>query len=78
MLEKEATLLEGTEGFQVVWPKHKKVPPGDDVDYQPSKKAKGKQPARYWGDIGIKLGGLISVKDVCTPGSPAWCTIWGE
>jgi len=57
MLEEEAALLEGTEGFQVIWPKYKKAPPGDDADCQPSKKAKGKQPVRYWEDIGDQVGG---------------------
>ena len=57
MLEEEAALLEGAEGSQIVGSKHKEAPPGDDVDCQPSKKTKGKQPARYQGDIGVKLGG---------------------
>ena len=43
----DATLLEGAERSQIVGSKHKEVPLGNDVDYQSSKKTKGKQPARY-------------------------------
>jgi len=38
VLEEKAAFLEGAEGSQIVGPKHKEVPPGDDVDRQPSKK----------------------------------------
>ena len=47
VLEKKAASLEGTEGFQIMGPKHKEAHPENDVDCQPSKKAKEKQPARY-------------------------------
>ena len=47
VLEEDTILLEGAERFQIVGPKHKKVPLRDDVDCQPFKKAKGKQLARY-------------------------------
>jgi len=47
VLEKEATLLEGTEGFQVAGSKCREILLEDDVDYWSSKKAKRKQPVRY-------------------------------
>jgi len=56
MLEKEATLLEGAEGSQIAGPKCKEILLENNVDCWPSKKAKGKQPARYQGNIRIKLG----------------------
>ena len=43
MLEEEAALLEGAEGFQVMGFKHKKVTAGDEEGQWPSKKARGKQ-----------------------------------
>jgi len=46
-------------------PKHKEVLSENDMDCWPFKKAKGKQQARYQGDIRVKLGVLIPVKDVC-------------
>ena len=55
MLEKEATLLENAKGSQIIEPKHKEALSGNDVDCQPSKKAKEKQPARYQGDIRVKF-----------------------
>ena len=56
MLEEEAALLESVEVSQITGLKHKEIPLGDDVDCQPSKKAKEKQPVRYQENIGIKLG----------------------
>ena len=56
VIAEDATLLKGAEGFQITEYKCREAPPGDNADYQPSKKAKGKQPARYQGDMGIKLG----------------------
>jgi len=47
ILEEEAIFLKGAKGFQIIGSKHKKVFPETNVDCQPSKKAKGKQPARY-------------------------------
>ena len=47
VLKKEATLLEGVEGSQIMGPKHKEIPPGNNTDYQYFKKAKEKQPVRY-------------------------------
>ena len=43
----DKVIAEGTEGSQITGSKCKEAHPGDDVDCQPSKKAKGKQPARY-------------------------------
>jgi len=57
MLEKDTALLEGAEESQIVGPKHKKASLGNNADHWPFKKAKGKQPARYREDIGVKLGG---------------------
>ena len=57
ILEKDVTLLEDVEESQIVEPKYKKAPLGNNVDHKPSKKTKGKQLARYRGDIGIKMGG---------------------
>ena len=56
MLEKEATLLEGAEGFQVVGSKHKKIAAGDEEGQRPSKKARGK----YRGGAAVKMGGSNS------------------
>ena len=47
MLKEDTTLLKSAEGSQIMGPKHKKTPPGNDVDHWPSKKTKEKQPARY-------------------------------
>ena len=38
VLEEEATLLEGAEGSQVAWSKHKEVATGDEEEQRPSKK----------------------------------------
>ena len=40
VLEKEAALLEGTDGFQITESKHKEVTTGDEEGQRPSKKAK--------------------------------------
>jgi len=42
VLEKEASLLEGAEGSQIVGSKCKEVTTGDEEEQQPSKKARGK------------------------------------
>ena len=57
VLEEEAALLEGTEGFQIVGSKHKKVTTEDEEEQQPSKKARGKQPGKYCRDAAVKIGG---------------------
>ena len=40
VLEKEAALLEGTDGFQITESKYKEVTTGDEEGQRPSKKAK--------------------------------------
>ena len=57
MLVENATLLEGAERSQIVESKYKKILLEDNIDHQPSKKAKGKQPVRYYRNIGIKIEG---------------------
>jgi len=42
MLEKEAVLLEGAEGSQIMGSKHKEVTARDEEGQRPSKKAKRK------------------------------------
>jgi len=42
VLEEEAALLESAEVSQITGLKHKEIPLRDDVDCQPSKKAKEK------------------------------------
>ena len=55
MLAEDATLLEDTERSKVMGSKYKEVPLEEDIDCWPSKKAKGKQLARYHKDIRIKM-----------------------
>ena len=63
VLEEEATLLEGTEGSQVMGSKHKEVTTGDEKGQQPSKKARGK----YHEGATVKIGGANPCKRyVCT------------
>ena len=57
MLEEEATLLEGAEGFQVVGSKCKEVTTGDEEEQWPSKKAREKQLGKYCGGAAVKMGG---------------------
>ena len=57
MLEKEATLLEGAEGSQVMGFKYKEVAAGDKKGQQPSKKARGKQLEKYHRGATVKMGG---------------------
>jgi len=71
VIMENAALLESTEGSQIIGSKYKEVTLGDDRDYWPSKKAKGKQPARYYGDIRVKIGVLTSMRGVCMPGRTA-------
>ena len=52
VIVEDATLLEGSERFQVMGSKHKKVAFRDEKGYQPSKKAKEK----YCGDAIVKIG----------------------
>ena len=63
VLEEEATLLEGTEGSQIMGSKHKEVTTGDKKGQQPSKKARGK----YYRGAAVKIGGANPCKRyVCT------------
>jgi len=57
VLEEEAALLEGAEGFQVVGSKRKEVATGGEEEQRPSKKARGKQPEKYHGGAAVKMGG---------------------
>ena len=57
VLEKEAALLKGAEGSQVVGSKRKEVAAGDEEEQQPSKKARGKQPGKYRGGAAVKIVG---------------------
>jgi len=57
MLEKEAVLLEGAEGSQVMGSKHKKVIAGDEEGQQPSKKTKEKQQGKYCSSTAVKMEG---------------------
>ena len=45
--KKDAALLKGAKGSQIIGSKCKKAPLENDADCQPSKKAKEKQLARY-------------------------------
>ena len=78
VLEKEATLLEGAEGSQVMGSKRKEVATRNKEMQWPSKKARGKQPEKYHGGAAVKMGVLTPAKDVCVPGRIVWCTPQGE
>ena len=62
ILAEDAALLKGTEKFQIIGSKYKKVILEDDRNCQSFKKTKGKQPTRYYGNIGVKIGGVNSCK----------------
>ena len=63
MLEKEAILLEGAKGSQVMESKYKKVTTRDEEGQQPSKKVREK----YHGDATVKMGGSnLCERCVCT------------
>ena len=67
MLEKEAALLEGAKGSQIVGFKHEEVAARDEEGQWPSKKARGKQLEKYSRDITVKMGGAnLCEKCVCT------------
>ena len=57
VLEEEATLLEGAEGSQIMGFKHKEVATRDEEGQQPSKKARGKQPGKYYRGATVKIEG---------------------
>ena len=71
VLEKETTLLEKAEGFQVMKSKHKEVATRDEEGQQPSKKAREKQPGKYHGGAIVKMRGAnlckryVSVRQDC-------------
>ena len=67
VLEKEAALLEGAEGSQVVGSKHKEIATGDEEGQWPSKKSRGKQQEKYHGNTIVKIGGTVPCERcVCT------------
>jgi len=70
--------VEDTERSQIAGSKHKKIIPGDEREHRPSKKTKEKQPARYHMDAGIKMGVLISMRDVYVLGRTVWYIIQDE
>ena len=78
MLEEEATLLEGAEGFQVAGSKRKEIATGGEEEQWLSKKAREKQPGKYRGGAAVKMGALPPARDVCVLGRIAWCTPQGE
>jgi len=55
MLEEEAVLLEGAEGFQVMGSKRKEVSAKDKKVQWPSKKARGKQLGKYCRGAAVKI-----------------------
>ena len=67
VIAEDTTLLKGAERSQVAGSKCREILSENDMGHWPFKKAKGKQPARYWGDMGIKLGGSnLCERCVCT------------
>ena len=68
MLEGEATLLKGAEGFQVIGSKCKEVTTRNEEGQWPSKKAKGKQPEKYCGGAAVKMGDTNSCKRCMSTG----------
>ena len=64
MLEKEAALLEGAEGSQVMESKCKEITTRNEEGQQPSKKAKEKQPEKYYGGAIVKIEVLTPVRGV--------------
>jgi len=64
VLEEEATLLEGAEGFQVMESKHKEIAARDKEEQRPSKKARGK----YHRDTAVKMEGANPYKRCVSTG----------
>ena len=56
VLVEDIILLGDMEGSQVARTKHKKITSKDKEEQWPSKKNKRKQPAKYYGDAGVKIG----------------------
>ena len=54
-VKEETTLLKGVEGSQVIGSKCKKVATRDEEGQWSSKKARGKQPGKYHGDVSVKI-----------------------
>jgi len=78
LLVNNAALLESVKGFQVIRSKCKEVTLEDKRECWPSKKAKEKQPARYCGDVGVKMGVLTLIRGMYMPGRIVWCIIQDE
>ena len=57
MIVEDATLLESSEGSQVIGSKHKEVTSGDEEGHWPPKKAKGRQQKKYHRGTTVKIGG---------------------
>ena len=78
VLEKEAALLEGAEGSQVVGSKHKEITARDKKGQQPSKKAKERQQGKYCRGAVVKIGGAnpyeryISTRQNCLVYHSRW------
>ena len=68
MLEEEATLLEGAERSQVTESKHKEIAARNKKVQQPSKKAKEKQPEKYYRGAAVKMGGANSCERCVSAG----------
>ena len=78
MLVEDAMLLEGTKESQVMESKHKEITSRNEEGQWPSKKAREKQPEKYYKDAIVKIGVLTPVRDICAPGNSAWCTTQSE
>ena len=75
------TLLEGTEAFQVIRSKHKKIATissEDKVRWQFSKKIKEKQLRKYYSNATVKIEVLTYMRGMYMSGRTVWCTIAGE
>ena len=62
MLEKETTVLEGAEGSQIMGSKCKEVATRDEEEQWLSKKARRKQPGKYYGGTTVKIRGATPCK----------------
>jgi len=64
VLVENITLLEGTDRSQVMGSKYKEVTSRDEEKQWPSKKAREKQPGKYYGSATVKIGVLTSMRSV--------------
>ena len=67
VLAKNTTLLESSEGSQVIETKYKETTTiffEDEVGQWPFKKTKRKQPGKYYGNAMVKMGVLTPVRGV--------------